>query len=211
MEHYYAYVYVRILQALGAYGFRGFYERKAHFLQSVPYALKNLSWLADHVKLPIALPALMHALSGMSSSDKLQGLAPSAEVLTVRVFSFSFHRQPPTDESGHGGGFVFDARSLPNPGREEQFRALTGKDAPVIDYLRHRQNVDQYLANAISLVDASVASYQSRGFKNLMVSFGCTGGQHRSVYLAEQLAKHLRATNSVEVILRHIELEKMGR
>jgi aminoglycoside/choline kinase family phosphotransferase len=211
MEHYYAYVYVRILQALGAYGFRGFYERKAHFLQSVPYALKNLSWLADHVKLPIALPALMQALSGMSSSDKLQSLAPAAEVLTVRIFSFSFHRQPPTDASGHGGGFVFDARCLPNPGREEQFRALTGKDAPVIDYLSHQQSVDRYLANALSLVDASVASYQSRGFRNLMVSFGCTGGQHRSVYLAEQLAKHLRATNSVQVILRHIELEKMGR
>ena len=208
MEHYYAYVYVRILQALGAYGFRGFYERKAHFLQSVPYALKNLRWLAQAVKLPIALPALMDALQAMSASEKLQGLASSAEGLTVRIFSFSFHRPMPTDEAGHGGGFVFDARSLPNPGREEQFKTLTGKDATVIEYLNREASVHQYLANVLSLVDASVSEYRRRGFKNLMVSFGCTGGQHRSVYLAEQLAKHLRGTSGVEVAVRHIELEK---
>jgi aminoglycoside/choline kinase family phosphotransferase len=211
MEHFYAYVYVRILQALGAYGFRGFFERKAHFLQSVPYAMKNLHWLASHVKLPIALPALMDAFEGMLASEKLQGLASSAESLKVRIFSFSFHRQMPADEAGHGGGFVFDARSLPNPGREEQFKQLTGKDAAVIDYLNQRESVHQYLASALSLVDSSVASYQRRGFKNLMVSFGCTGGQHRSVYLAEQLAKHLRSSNGVEVVVRHIELEKLGK
>jgi aminoglycoside/choline kinase family phosphotransferase len=211
MEHYYAYVYVRILQALGAYGFRGFYERKAHFLQSVPYALKNLRWLAHNVKLPIALPALMDALNSMAASEKLQGLASSAEPLTVRVFSFSFHRQAPSDESGNGGGFVFDARSLPNPGREEQFRQLTGKDAAVIEYLDHQASVQQFLATVEPLVDASVSSYQQRGFKSLMVSFGCTGGQHRSVYLAEQMAEHLRASNGVDVIVRHIELEKMNR
>ena len=211
MEHYYAYVYVRILQALGAYGFRGFYERKAHFLQSVPYALKNLRWLADHVKLPVALPALMDALNGISVSEKLQGLASSADALTVRIFSFSFHRQAPTDESGNGGGFVFDARSLPNPGREDRFKPLTGKDEPVMDYLNQQEAVHQYLAHVLSLVDASVNTYQRRGFTNLMVSFGCTGGQHRSVYLAEQLAKHLRGSSGVEVVVRHIELEKMGK
>ena len=211
MEHYYAYVYVRILQALGAYGFRGFYERKAHFLQSVPYALKNLRWLADHVKLPIALPALMDALKDISASEKLLGLASPAEVLTVRIFSFSFHREMPTDEAGNGGGFVFDARSLPNPGREEQFRELTGKDAAVIDYLGRQASVHQFITAVLSLVDQSVSQYKSRGFKNLMVSFGCTGGQHRSVYLAEQLAKHLRGSSGVGVEVRHIELEKMGR
>jgi aminoglycoside/choline kinase family phosphotransferase len=211
MEHYYAYVYVRIMQALGAYGFRGFYERKAHFLQSVPYALKNLRWLAHHVKLPIALPALMDGFNAMLASDKLQGLASSAEQLKVRIFSFSFHREIPVDESGNGGGFVFDARSIPNPGREEEFRALTGKDAPVIDYLNRQGSVHQFLSAVLSLVDRSVSSYQSRGFKNLMVSFGCTGGQHRSVYFAEQLAKHLRGSNGVEVVVRHIELEKMGK
>ena len=211
MEHYYAYVYIRIFQALGAYGFRGFYERKAHFLQSVPYALKNLRWLAHHVDLPIALPALMDAVNAMLASDKLQGLASSAERLKVRIFSFSFHRQMPIDESGNGGGFVFDGRSLPNPGREEQFRPLTGKDAPVIDYLNQQESVHQFLSNVLSLVDGSVNSYRSRGFKSLMVSFGCTGGQHRSVYLAERLATHLRGNNGVEVVIRHIELEKMGK
>jgi aminoglycoside/choline kinase family phosphotransferase len=208
MHHYYAYVYVRILQALGAYGFRGFYERKAHFLESVPYALKNLRWLASHIRLPIALPALMDALQAISSSEKLQGLASSSETLTVRVFSFSFHRQMPTDESANGGGFVFDVRSLPNPGREEQFKQLTGKDATVIDYLDRQASVHQFLSSVLSLVDATVSNYLSRGFKDLMVSFGCTGGQHRSVYLAEQLAKHLRSVSGVEVVVRHIELEK---
>jgi aminoglycoside/choline kinase family phosphotransferase len=210
MEHYYAYVYVRILQALGAYGFRGFYERKAHFLQSVPYALKNLRWLAENVRLPVPLPALLDALEAMQASEKLRNLSAPAAGLTVRIFSFSFHHGLPADEAGHGGGFVFDARSLPNPGREARFRQLSGKDEAVIEYLDRQQSVHQFLSHAASLVDASVASYQSRGFSNLMVSFGCTGGQHRSVYLAEQLAEHLRATKGLEVQVRHIELEKLG-
>jgi hypothetical protein len=211
LRHYYAYVYVRILQALGAYGFRGFYERKAHFLQSVPYALKNLRWLLHHVALPVALPTLMGAFHSMLASEKLQSLASDGDRLTVRVYSFSFHRDLPKDETGHGGGFIFDGRSLPNPGREERFKALTGKDAPVIEYLNQQESVHQFLASVMSLVDASVNNFQSRGFKNLMVSFGCTGGQHRSVYLAEQLAKHLRTRNGVEVAVRHLELEKMGK
>jgi aminoglycoside/choline kinase family phosphotransferase len=211
MQYYYAYVYVRIMQALGAYGFRGFYERKPHFLQSVPYALKNLRWLAHHVKLPVALPALMDAFQGMLGSEKLQALSSSASPLTVRIFSFSFHREMPTDETGNGGGFIFDARSLPNPGREDRYKPLTGKDAEVIDYLNQHESVHQFLSNARSLVDGSVNTYQRRGFKSLMVSFGCTGGQHRSVYMAEELAKHLRARDGVEVVVRHIELEKMGK
>ena len=210
MENYYAYVYVRIMQALGAYGFRGFYERKTHFLQSVPYALKNLRWLAHNVKLPVALPALMNAFQGMLSSEKLLHLAPGTDKLTVRIFSFSFHHQLPTDESGNGGGYVFDARNLPNPGREERFRQLTGKDAPVIEYLNQQESVHDFVAHVQSLVDASVATYRRRGFTNLMVSFGCTGGQHRSVFLAEQLARHLRSAGEVQVVLRHIELEKMA-
>jgi len=208
--YYYAYVYARIMQALGAYGFRGFYERKTHFLQSVPYALKNLRWLLHHVELPLALPTLMDAFRSMVGSEKLQGLARESENLTARVYSFSFHRGLPEDESGHGGGFVFDGRSLPNPGREERFKILTGKDAPVIDYLDRQPSVQQFLASATALVDASVSNYLSRGFKSLMVSFGCTGGQHRSVYLAEQLAKHLRERNGIEVVVRHRELERMG-
>jgi aminoglycoside/choline kinase family phosphotransferase len=207
LRHYYVYVYVRIMQALGAYGFRGFYERKAHFLQSVPYALKNLRWLLHHTELPIELPTLLSAFQSMLSSEKLLGLAGEADNLTVRVFSFSFHKGLPKDESGNGGGFVFDGRSLPNPGREERFKELTGKDQPVIDYLNQADGVHQFLASAMSLVDASIAGYQERGFKNLMVSFGCTGGQHRSVFLAEQLAKRLRVRRGVQVEVRHLGLE----
>jgi len=209
MQHYYAYVYIRIMQALGAYGFRGFYERKVHFLQSVPYALKNLRWLQHNVKLPIALPTLLEAFHSMLASEKLQRIASDADSLIVRLFSFSFHRGWPTDETGNGGGFVFDGRSLPNPGREERFKRLTGRDAPVIEYLNQEQSVHQYLASVMSLVDASVSNYQQRGFKNLMISFGCTGGQHRSVYLAEQVAKRLRGRAGVEVIVHHRELERM--
>jgi hypothetical protein len=211
LHHYYAYVYVRILQALGAYGFRGFYERKPHFLQSVPYALKNLEWLAANVKLPIALPALMDSLAGMSKSEMLKGLGDTAHGLTVRVFSFSFHREAPKDESGNGGGFIFDARSLPNPGREERFKKLTGKDEPVMEYLNAQKPVHKFFENAAALVDSAVANFRDRGFSNLMVSFGCTGGQHRSVFLAEELTKHLRQHAGVQVALKHMELEKMGR
>jgi aminoglycoside/choline kinase family phosphotransferase len=230
MHHYYAYVYIRMMQALGAYGFRGFYERKSHFLQSVPYALKNLEWLLQNVELPIALPTLMEAFERMQDSEKLREIAskdaPSGGVvaskesrvaprkenhLTVRVFSFSYRRGIPKDETGHGGGFVFDARSVPNPGREERFKALTGKDAPVIEYLNQQESAHQFLGSVMSLVDASVKTYQNRGFTSLTVSFGCTGGQHRSVYFAEQLAKHLHKTNGVQVHVRHLELEKLGK
>ncbi len=212
LHHYYAFVYVRIMQALGAYGFRGFYERKAHFLQSVPYALKNLRWLLHNVTLPIPIPALAEAFRAMLGSEKLQGLASEADSLVVRIYSFSFHRGgPPSDESGNGGGFVFDCRSLPNPGREERFRELTGRDEAVIEYLNQQESAHQFLASVMSLVDTSVGEYQRRGFKNLMVSFGCTSGQHRSVYFAEQLAKRLRAKDGVEVRLRHRELEQKDK
>jgi hypothetical protein len=231
MRHYYAFVYVRIMQAMGAYGFRGFYERKPHFLQSVPFALKNLRWLLEHVRLPIALPTLLGTFEHMIASDRLRHLiAPAEEAaeqelansvpapasrganLVLRIFSFSFHRSAaPKDESGHGGGFIFDARALPNPGREERFTSLTGKDAAVIDYLSAQAAVREFLASATSLVEASVKNYQERGFKSLMVGFGCTGGQHRSVYLAEALARHFRGRQGLEVLVRHVEMEKLGK
>jgi len=231
MRHYYAFVYVRIMQAFGAYGFRGFYERKPHFLQSVPFALKNLRWLLDHVTLPIALPTLLGAFEQMIASEKLQQLIPPAEAngkekiaksapapasrtttLTLRIFSFSFHQSgPPKDESGHGGGFVFDARGLPNPGREERFKSLTGKDTAVIEYLNCQGSVREFLASATSMVEASVTTYQERGFGSLMVGFGCTGGQHRSVYLAEALARHFRGREGLNVVLQHVEMEKLGK
>jgi aminoglycoside/choline kinase family phosphotransferase len=205
LRHYYAYVYIRILQALGAYGFRGFYERKAHFLQSVPFALKNLRWLQHNVELPIQLPTLMEAVRGMLGSEKLHAFGSPAHTLTVRIESFSFHHGLPQDASGNGGGFVFDARSIPNPGREERFKQLTGRDEAVIQYLQQQESVHQFLGNAKALVDLSVASYRQRGFQHLLVSFGCTGGQHRSVYLAEQMAKHLAGRPGVDVVLEHRE------
>jgi len=211
MHHFYAYVYVRMMQAMGAYGYRGFFERKPHFLQSVPHALQNLRWLVHNVELPLNVPTLLAAFKSMLASEKLQALASETESLAVRVFSFSFHQGPPKDDTGHGGGYIFDARSLPNPGREERFKNITGKDASVIGYLMQHESVHQFLASVMSLVDASVSSYQNRGFKHLMVSFGCTGGQHRSVYLAEQLAKHLRSRNGVEVVVQHLGLEKLGK
>jgi aminoglycoside/choline kinase family phosphotransferase len=211
LHYYYAYVYIRILQALGAYGFRGFYERRTHFLQSVPYALKNLRWLLHNAKLPIELPTLMGAFTSMLASEKLQGLASEVQNLVLRIFSFSFHRGLPEDDSGNGGGFVFDGRNLPNPGREERFKQLTGKDGPVMEYLNRQESVHQFLASVFSLVDACVNNYQQRGFKNLMVSFGCTGGQHRSVFLAQQLAKRMCERTGLEVVVRHLELEKMGK
>src|SRR5271165_6333512 len=207
MHYYYAYVYARVMQALGAYGFRGFYESKPVFLQSVPYALKNIRWLLHNVTLPVALPSLMEAFTAMLGSEKLQSIAAESDRLTVRITSFSFHRGLPKDETGHGGGCVFDARSLPNPGREESFKPLTGKEAAIADYLNQHESVRQYFANLISLVDASISNYQDRGFKHLAVSFGCTGGRHRSVYLAEQLARHLRERRGVEVVVRHRDLE----
>ena len=210
LRYYYAYVYVRIMQALGAYGYRGFFERKVHFLQSVPYALKNIRWLLHNAELPIELPTLLGAFQSMLASEKLQSIASEADNLVVRIFSFSFHHDLPKDDTGNGGGFIFDGRGLPNPGREERFKSLTGRDAPVIDYLNQQESVHQFLASVFTLIDATVENYQQRSFKNLMVSFGCTGGQHRSVFLAEQLAKHLRGRSGVEVVVRHLELEQTG-
>src|SRR5215472_7469186 len=222
MRHYYAYVYVRIMQALGAYGFRGSYERKTHFLQSVPYALENVCWLLKNVELPIALPTLADAFRSMVASERLrdlnvaaparlQGLAANQTVLTVRIFSFSYRQGMPKDESGHGGGFVFDARAIPNPGREDKFKALTGKDAPVIEYLNQQEGVQEFLASAAALAESSIETYLRRRFTSLTVSFGCTGGQHRSVYFAEQLAKRLRGKKGVEIVVRHLQLENLGK
>jgi RNase adaptor protein for sRNA GlmZ degradation len=147
----------------------------------------------------------------MLGSPKLQALDAPATTLTVQVQSFSFHHGLPVDDSGNGGGYIFDARAIPNPGREERFKLLTGRDEPVIQYLQQQESVHQFLGNVRSLVDLSVANYQQRGFQHLMVSFGCTGGQHRSVYMAEQLAKHLAGKTGVEVVLEHREKSRWPR
>jgi hypothetical protein len=220
LHHYYAYVYIRLMQALGAYGFRGYYERKAHFLASIPFALKNVRWLLKNVTLPVELPALMDVFAAMAADDaeeqKQSADVGSAEQtaageLTVVVSSFSFHRGPVVDESGNGGGFVFDARSLPNPGRDPRFKRLNGRDTEVVEYLKGQPGVQQFLDGALALVDSSVNEYKRRGFQHLMVSFGCTGGQHRSVFLAEQAAKRLGGRSGVRVVLRHREQESWAR
>ncbi|MBN2742416.1 MAG: phosphotransferase [Marinilabiliaceae bacterium] len=205
--HYQAFVLIRIMQAMGAYGFRGFYEKKAHFLQSIPHALKNLAHLLRVVQLPVPLPTLLNTLSLVAESETLNGIARESSLLNVAICSFSYKRGIPVDISGNGGGFVFDCRALHNPGKYDQYKPLTGKDAEVITFLEQEDEVAEFLSHAKALVSQSVNRYTQRGFKNLMVNFGCTGGQHRSVYCAEQLAKHLQGNPDVKVTLRHLEQE----
>jgi aminoglycoside/choline kinase family phosphotransferase len=207
MAHYYGYVYIRIMQALGAYGFRGFYERKTHFLKSVPYAIRNLEILLQTVQLPVALPSLGDALSRLVRSTYLRQLGEVELPLRARIQSFSYKRGIPWDEQGHGGGFVFDCRALPNPGRYPTFENLTGNDQPVIDFLDKENEVEKFLRNIYKLLDQSVTNYQKRNFTDLMIAFGCTGGQHRSVYCANRLCGYLKNKYNIEVEVRHRELE----
>lgn len=206
--HYYpGYVFVRIMQALGAYGLRGFYERKTHFLQSIPYAIENLDYLLATIELPVRLPALLGVFRTLVTTPRLRGFGQPETQLTVRVQSFSYKSGLPADDSGHGGGFVFDCRALPNPGRHEQYAALTGKDRPVIEFLADDAAVSEFLRHVVALVDQIVANYRSRNFTDIQVAFGCTGGRHRSVYCAEQLADHLKLHHAVRVKLTHLALE----
>jgi len=209
MQFYYGYVFIRIMQALGAYGFRGFYERKTHFLRSVPYAIRNLEWLLRTAELPIEIPALRDAWERLVRSSILRQFGDVELRLTVRIQSFSYKRGIPWDEKGHGGGFVFDCRALPNPGRDPKFAELTGNDAKVIEFLEKEPEVQQFLDHVKKIIDQVASNYRSRNFTDLMVAFGCTGGQHRSVYCANQLAKHLRDLPGLNVEVRHRELEMM--
>ena len=202
-----AYVYVRILQAFGAYGLRGFYERKTHFLQSIPYAIRNLEYLMQTAPLPLELPAMQAVFKSMVASSRLRSFGAANPELTVQVHSFSYKEAPPQDDSGHGGGFVFDCRALPNPGRYEQYAPLTGRDAPVAQYLVNEAGVRDFLQHIFAVVDQSVETYRKRNFTHLSVSFGCTGGRHRSVYCAERLAEHLKQQYGVRVELSHRTLE----
>jgi len=209
-RHYYGYVLIRIMQALGAYGFRGFYERKTHFLQSIPYALTNLKHILKKVSGNFEGPHLMTVLEQLPEApalQKYQQAFPSAHQLTVTIQSFSYKLGLPEDYTGNGGGFIFDCRCIHNPGRYEEYKALTGLDQPVRDFLKADGEIDEFLSNAIQLVEQSVEKYLNRGFDNLQVNFGCTGGQHRSVYCADQLSRHLkqRFTQKLKVIINHRE------
>jgi hypothetical protein len=200
------YVLVRIMQALGAYGFRGFYERKEHFLQSIPYAIQNLKTLLKK-KLPVEIPNLQEALMQLTVSEKLLKIAQKAKRLKVQVNSFSYKRGIPVDESGHGGGFVFDCRALHNPGRYEEYREFTGMDENVIRFLDSQEDMHEFLDYAKRLIDNAVDNYQKRNFTHLMVNFGCTGGRHRSVFSAERMGEHLREKYDVDVEVKHREQE----
>ena len=211
IQMFYGYVLIRLLQAMGAYGFRGFYERKEHFLKSIPPAIENLSWLLDNVTLEVEIPHLISSLEKIVESQELKQFRNSTQPykkLEVSVFSFSYMRSIPQDYSGNGGGFVFDCRAIHNPGRYEQYKHMTGRDEEVKKFLREGTDAGDFLTNVLGIVKQSVDNYKERKFKHLMVSFGCTGGQHRSVYCAEQLAEFLKTIPGININLRHIELEK---
>jgi hypothetical protein len=209
---YYGYVLIRLLQVLGAYGFRGLFERKAQFLSSIPLALRNLKWFIENRPLGIHVPEFKRMLQFVTTDEVISRFDPPKAdentLLQVEVRSFSFKANGyPADESGHGGGFVFDMRGILNPGRFEEFKKLTGKDKEVIDFLEQRTRMPEFLNSAFDMVDINVEDYLKRNFDYLSISFGCTGGQHRSVYAAEQTARHLRNKYKLKVKLLHINEE----
>ncbi len=228
-------VLFRLLQVLGAYGFRGYFERKKHFLESIPAAIQNLRELlsengcpypylrdiltrlvelpqfapepekpvvrADGYRITENNPYAAHPDDGPATFSRYDGKGP----LVVRVFSFSFHKGIPQDTSGNGGGYVFDCRSTHNPGRYEPYKKLTGLDEPVIRFLEDDGEILTFLDSVYKLADAHVQRYMQRGFTDLMFSFGCTGGQHRSVYSAQHLAEHIHRKFGIEVHICHRE------
>ena len=212
-----SFVLFRLLQVLGTYGFRGYFERKPHFLDSIPPAIQNLrKVLADggctypYLHDVLGRLADLPRFSGQEKAVRKEG-EPSRSAhdgrgpLVVRVFSFSYHKGIPADESGNGGGYVFDCRGTHNPGRYAPYKQLTGRDGPVIRFLEEDGEILKFMEHVYALADAHVARYLQRGFTDLMFAFGCTGGQHRSVYAAQHLAGHLHAEFGIEVRLFHRE------
>ncbi|MES2847758.1 MAG: RNase adapter RapZ [Bacteroidota bacterium] len=211
-SQYNGYVLIRLLQVLGAYGFRGLFERKAHFLTSIPLALQNLKWFASNQNIGIALPEFKKVLELCISNEVIEEFTPvqaAAETpLVVSISSFSFIKNGyPVDNTGNGGGFVFDMRGILNPGRFDEYKHLSGLDKPVKDFLEQRTKMPDFLNSLFSIVDISVEEYIKRGFEHLSINFGCTGGQHRSVYAAEALARHLRNKFKVKIELKHTNTE----
>ena len=202
------FVLFRTLQVLGAYGFRGYHERKPHFLQSIPNALRNLrDVLAQLPEYPY-LRELAESLSAKrSDSETVLQAQPVLQRsgLVVTIYSFSFKKGIPNDDSGNGGGYVFDCRSTHNPGKYDEYKSLTGLDQPVIDFLEADGEILRFLESVYRLVDHHVERFLERGFTHLQVAFGCTGGQHRSVYSAEHLAHHLKEKYNINIELIHRE------
>jgi RNase adaptor protein for sRNA GlmZ degradation len=200
-----------MLQTLGAYGFRGLFERKPHFISSIPFALKNLKWFLENKKIPIRLPELHKVLRCIVTDEMVAKFdiqkAGSETPLVVHVRSFSYKKGIPADESENGGGFVFDCRGILNPGRLTAYKSLTGRDKDVREFLLHKTEMPTYLQHVFGIVDISVKDYIKRGFSSLTVSFGCTGGQHRSVYAADRMSEHLQEKFNVKTITEHVEQE----
>jgi aminoglycoside/choline kinase family phosphotransferase len=210
VSQYNGFVLIRLLQVLGAYGFRGIFERKAHFLTSIPLALRNLRDFLQNNKVGISVPEFERVLQLIIKDDIIQRFEPikaTAETpLVVFIKSFSFLKSGyPKNESTNGGGFVFDCRGILNPGRVEQHKKETGRDKPVQDYLLEKTRMEEFLAGVFNAVDISVEDYIKRNFEVLEVNFGCTGGQHRSVYAADALARHLKNKYAVKVSVKHVE------
>jgi aminoglycoside/choline kinase family phosphotransferase len=205
INYYNAYVLIRIMQAMGAYGFRGFYEKKTHFLQSIPLAVKNLEYILETFEMPTNVPELWNVLRSVCISEELMKFGEQEKKLTIKLYSFSYRKGIPQDDSVNGGGFVFDCRAIHNPGKYDQYVNLTGRDTPVIEFLDKEQEMTNFIQSVFSLVDASVEKYMERGFSSLMVCFGCTGGRHRSVYSAEKMASHLNSKYKLKILLNHRE------
>jgi hypothetical protein len=209
ISQYNGYVLIRLLQVLGAYGFRGLFERKAHFLTSIPVALKNLRGFLAQSKTGISLPEFDRLLQLITADEVIDRFEPlkagPSDRLVVTINSFSFLANGyPADQSKNGGGFVFDCRGILNPGRIDQYKTQTGQQKPVIDFLEQETKMPEFLNSVYSIVDISVHDYLNRKFESLMINFGCTGGQHRSVYAAEATARHLRNKFGVAVRINHL-------
>ena len=211
-SQYNGYVLIRLLQVLGAYGFRGLFERKAHFLTSIPLALQNLKWFINNQNIGIAVPEFKKVLELCISDEVVKEFTPVQATdetpLLVTINSFSYIKTGyPKDETENGGGFVFDMRGILNPGRFDDYKHLSGLDKPVKDFLEQQTKMPEFLNSVYSIIDISVADYIKRGFENLTINFGCTGGQHRSVYAAEAIARHLRNKFKVKIELNHTNKE----
>lgn len=207
-SQYNGYVLIRLLQVLGAYGFRGLFERKAQFLTSIPLALKNLKDFFQNQSIGIAVPEFRKVLNICTADEVIEQFTPARAneqtPLTVKINSFSYRNGIPADENENGGGFVFDCRGILNPGRITEFKTQTGRDKAVKDFLEQQTKMPGFLNSVFDIVDISVEDYIKRGFESLVVSFGCTGGQHRSVYAADALARHLKNKFKVKIELKHL-------
>lgn len=207
VSQYNGYVLIRLLQVMGAYGFRGLFERKAHFLASIPLALRNLKFFIENKRIGIVMPEFTRLLKLVVTDEMIERFEPpqanEQTPLLIHINSFSYRKGIPNDESENGGGFVFDMRGILNPGRFDEYKKLSGKDKPVQDFLEQRTKMNEFLNSVWDLVDITVETYLKRDFSSLMINFGCTGGQHRSVYAAEQTARHLKNKYKVKVVLSH--------